>query len=146
MDWKRSAARGELLALYKEVDELLRPFSCPSSGECCHFARTGREPYPHRVELDEVLHAAKATNAMTKKRLVVMEERTCRLLGDDGRCTIYASRPFGCRTYFCEKIEGPRKWPRDQVNAIGRRIADLSAKTYPDRDAGPRALSKALSS
>jgi Fe-S-cluster containining protein len=157
MDWKRSPARDELLALYKEVDELIRPFSCPASGDCCHFARTGREPYLHHVEIEEVMHAAKATNALSKKRLVVVagsaergtarsarEERTCRLLGDDGRCRIYASRPFGCRTYFCEKIEGPKKWPRDQVNAIGRRIADLSAKTFPDRDAGPRALSKVI--
>lgn len=145
MDWNRSLARAELLALYEEVDELIRPFTCPASGDCCHFARTGREPYPHRVELEEVMRAAKATNALTKKRLVVVEERTCRLLGDDGRCRIYASRPFGCRTYFCEKIEGPKKWPRDKVNEIGRRIAALSAKTFPNQDAGPRALSKALS-
>jgi Fe-S-cluster containining protein len=144
MDWKRAPARAELLALYKEVDELIRPFSCPASGDCCHFARTGREPYPHFVELEEVMHAARATNALNKKRLVVVEERTCKLLGDDGRCRIYASRPFGCRTYFCEKIEGPKKWPRDRVNEIGRRIAALSAKTFPDRDAGPRALSRFL--
>jgi Fe-S-cluster containining protein len=142
-DWHRSGARAELLSLYEEIDALMRPFTCASSGDCCHFARTGREPYPHRVELEEVLHAAKATNALAKKRLVVMEERRCKLLGDDGRCRVYASRPFGCRTYFCEKIEGPKKWPRDKVNELGRRIADLSAKTY-DRDAGARALSKAL--
>ena len=44
------------------------------------------------------------------------------------------------------KVEGPKKWPRDEVNEIGRRIAALSAKTFPDRDAGPRAISKALAS
>jgi uncharacterized protein len=154
--WKHHPARAELLALYKEVDALIAPFSCPSSGECCHFARTGREPYPHAVELEEVTHAAKATNALPSgaaarrrrpaKRLKILaadEERTCALLGDDGRCRIYASRPFGCRTFFCERVEGPRKWPRDEVQAIGRRIADLSARAFP-RDPGPRALSKVL--
>jgi len=139
--WKQHPARAELLALYKEVDELLAPFSCPASGECCHFARTGREPYPHAVEIEEVLHAAKATPP--KKLKLVPEEKTCALLGEDGRCRIYASRPFGCRTFFCERIEGPRKWPRDEVQAIGRRIADLSARAFP-RDPGPRALSKVL--
>lgn len=144
--WKSHPARAELLALYKEVDALIAPFSCPASGECCHFARTGREPYPHAVELEEVMHAAKGTNALSKKRLAVVAadaDRTCALLGDDGRCRIYASRPFGCRTFFCERVEGPRKWPRDAVQAIGRRIADLSARAFP-RDPGPRALTKVL--
>jgi hypothetical protein len=140
--WKHSHARAELLALYAEVDALIAPFSCPASGECCHFARTGREPYPHAVEIEEVLHAAKASPP--KKLKIAAEERTCALLGEDGRCRIYASRPFGCRTFFCDRIEGPRKWPRDAVQAIGRRIADLSARAFP-RDPGPRALSKVLS-
>ncbi len=144
--WKHHPARAELLALYKEVDALIAPFSCPASGDCCHFARTGREPYPHAVELEEVLDAAKATNMLVPKRLKVIAqdaERTCALLGEDGRCRIYASRPFGCRTYFCERVEGPRKWPRDEVQAIGRRIANLSARAFP-RDPGPRAITKAI--
>jgi Fe-S-cluster containining protein len=143
--WKHHPARAELLALYKEVDELLAPFSCPASGECCHFARTGREPYPHAVELEELTHAAKATSALAKKRRlsVVEEDRTCALLGDDGRCRVYASRPFGCRTFFCERVEGPHKEPRDELQAIGRRIADLSARAFP-RDPGPRPLSRVL--
>lgn len=142
--WKQHPARTELLALYKEVDALLSPFSCPASGECCHFATTGREPYPHAVELAEVEHAARAMAPKPKLRLAkVSDDRTCPLLGTDGRCRIYASRPFGCRTYFCERIDGPGKIPRDRVQEIGRRIADLSARAFP-RDPGPRALTKAL--
>ena len=78
-----------------------------------------------------------------KKLAVVDEDRTCALLDADGRCRIYASRPFGCRTYFCERREGPNKFPRDRVQELGRRIADLSARTFP-RDPGPRALGKHL--
>ncbi len=142
--WKQHPARTELLALYEEVDALLSPFSCPSSGDCCHFARTGREPYPHAVELAEVEHAAQSVKVNRPKRLrIVDDERTCPLLGDDKRCRIYASRPFGCRTYFCNRMDGPGRLPRDRLQEIGRRIADLSTRTFP-RDPGPRALTKAL--
>ena len=24
-------------------------------------------------------------------------------MSDDGKCLVYASRPFGCRTFFCER-------------------------------------------
>jgi hypothetical protein len=64
--------------------------------------------------------------------------RPCPLLSPDGRCRIYASRPFGCRTFFCGQ-----KLPRQAVGSIGRRIADLSARFAP-RDPGPRPLVRAL--
>ncbi len=66
---------------------------------------------------------------------------------DDGRCRIYASRPFGCRTFFCDHAEAPYgarvRPPRDEANALGRRVADLSARFAP-RDPHPRALTKSL--
>ncbi len=32
----------------------------------------------------------------------------CRFLDETGlRCTVYEARPFGCRTYFCERGRGP---------------------------------------
>jgi Fe-S-cluster containining protein len=144
--WKQHPARTELRALYDEVDRVMAPLSCASSADCCHFARTGREPYPHAVELAEVEHAVRASNvkvAKAHKQLrVVDHERTCPLLGADGRCRVYASRPFGCRTYFCDRVQGGEV-PRDRVREIGRRIAILSARAFP-RDPGPRALTKAL--
>jgi hypothetical protein len=137
--WKKHPARSELLALYREVDTLLAGITCPSSGDCCHFARTGREPYPHAVELAEVEHAARAT---PPPRSLPVAERRCPMLDVGGRCRIYASRPFGCRTYFCDRATGA-EYPRDEVRAIGRRIADLSARTFP-RDPGPRPLTRAV--
>jgi Fe-S-cluster containining protein len=144
--FKDHPARAELTALYAEVDALLAPFSCVASAECCNFANTGRQPCPTAVELAEVREAmrrAGVTLGRAPKRLPVAGDRTCPLLGRDGRCRIYASRPFGCRTYFCERRTGPNKMPRAEIQEISRRIADLSARFDP-RDPGPRPLSRAL--
>jgi len=144
--WKSNPARAELLALYEETDTLLAPYACEASADCCHFARTGREPYPTAVELAELEHAARALGALPKpgRKLPLLDaERTCPLLGPDGRCRIYASRPFGCRTFFCDRMSGPGKLPRSELLELGRRIADLSHRAFP-RDPQPRPLSRAL--
>jgi Fe-S-cluster containining protein len=163
--WRRSPQRAELLALYAEADAVVAGWTCACSTgpdptdptqapetPCCHFDVTGREPYPTAVELEEVRHAMRAAGAAASsttsaRRLPLAELRPCPLLSESGRCRIYASRPFGCRTFFCHGAEGPSgaraKTPRDAVNAIGRRIADLSARFDP-RDPRPRALTKSL--
>jgi hypothetical protein len=157
--WSRSPERAALLALFAEVDALLAGWACACSeagiggsadAQCCHFAVTGREPYPTAVELEEVRHAMRAASivlAPTARKptgvrsLPVVERvdlRPCPLLSAEGRCRIYGSRPFGCRTFFCNQ-----KLPRQAVGNIGRRIADLSARFAP-RDPGPRPLVRAL--
>jgi hypothetical protein len=147
--WSSSPLRARLTALYAEVDALVDGMSCACSAggvgttadaQCCHFGVTGREPYPTAVELEEVRHALRSAPPARHhpKRLPLAELRACPLLSEGGRCTVYASRPFGCRTFFCDQ-----KLPRAQVNAVGRRIADLSAEFAP-RDPGPRPLVKAL--
>jgi Fe-S-cluster containining protein len=141
--FRNDPARAELRALYDEVDRLLSHLSCDASADCCHFARTGREPYPTAVEIAELDLALAGAPIAKKRRLELAgDERRCPVLGDDGRCRAYASRPFGCRTFFCERIRGG-KVPRDDVQRIGRRIADLSARFAP-RDPGPRPLSRVL--
>jgi Fe-S-cluster containining protein len=143
-------ARTELLALYAETDALLAPYSCDASGECCNFANTGREPYPTPVELAEVelamaqLGGAPARSAPNRHALpLANEDRTCALLSD-GRCTIYESRPFGCRTFFCHRVQGPSKLPRADLQRIARDIAALAARFSP-RDPLPRPLSRVIS-
>jgi Fe-S-cluster containining protein len=154
-DWK--SARAELARLYAEVDALLADFSCDASTECCQFGVTGREPYPTAVELAEVRHAiaasgialgaiaARAVTARRGSRSLPMadETRRCPLLSPEGRCRIYASRPFGCRTFFCDRAVGPGKPPRGEVQRISRQIADLSARFAP-RDPHARPLTGAL--
>jgi uncharacterized protein len=156
--WSRSPERATLLALYAEVDALLAGWACACSetgvgasaeAQCCHFAVTGREPYPTTVELEEVRHAMRTASivldppvrgAGVRSLPLVggVDLRPCPLLSPEGRCRIYASRPFGCRTFFCGQ-----KLPRQAVGSIGRRIADLSARFAP-RDPGPRPLVRAL--
>ncbi|MGH7440497.1 MAG: hypothetical protein ACRENE_32815 [Polyangiaceae bacterium] len=156
--WKTSAERAELLSIYAEADRLVEGWSCACAtatpagapeARCCHFGVTGREPYPTAVELEEVCHALLAASVTPRKprSLPLADARPCPLLSDTGRCRIYASRPFGCRTFFCDDAEppvlGPRKRPRDDLAALGRRIADLSARFAP-RDPHPRPLVRAL--
>jgi Fe-S-cluster containining protein len=141
-----------LRSLYREVDALLAGWSCEASTECCRFGVTGREPYPTAVELHELERAVRARGGLPKRRSLPLaeDERRCTLLSEDGKCLVYAARPFGCRTFFCERASGPageasRKLPKDEIARIGRSIADLSAKLAP-RDPGPRPLSKATAS
>ncbi len=156
--WKSSTERAELLALYAEADRLVAGWSCrcaaqtlPEAPEarCCHFAVTGREPYPTAVELEEVRHAMRssAVTPRSPRSLPLADARPCPLLSDTGRCRIYASRPFGCRTFFCDGAEaafGARaRLPKGELRALGRRIADLSARFAP-RDPLPRPLVRAL--
>lgn len=142
--WNDDPARAELRALYAEVDALMAPHSCEGTAECCNFANTGREPTPTTVEVAEVLHAARSIGVPNKRKLpLAAGERRCELLSDEGRCRVYASRPFGCRTYFCHRMSGPAKLPRTALVAIARRIVALSERAFP-RDPLPRPLSRAL--
>ncbi len=132
-----------LRALYAEVDALLAPWSCSASTDCCRFGVTGREPYPTAVELAELERAVRARGGLPKRRsLEIAGERRCTLLSDEGRCLAYASRPFGCRTFFCERATPSNDLPREEIARLGRAVADLSARFSP-REPGPRPLSRA---
>lgn len=135
------ARRAELRAIYNEVDALQTGWTCDTSTDCCRFGVTGREPYPTAIELAELEAAVRARGGLPKRRtLPVADERRCDLLGDDGRCLVYEARPFGCRTFFCDRGEGPRV-PRAEIQRLSRAIADLSDRFAP-ADPGPRPLSK----
>jgi len=159
--WAESPERTALLALYAEVDALVEGWTCACStphpdaapsARCCHFAVTGREPYPTAVELEEVRHGVRLAGIAPRSpgKLPVVTAPglgACPLLSAGQRCRIYSSRPFGCRTFFCDGAEAPlgarSKLPREAIQALGRRVADLSARFAP-RDPGPRPLVRAL--
>jgi len=136
-----------LRAVYTETDRLLEGWACESSTDCCRFGVTGREPYPTAIEQAELERAVRARGGLPKRRsLPTVDERRCALLSDEGKCLVYASRPFGCRTFFCERGQGPagqasRALPRTEIGRLGRAIVDLSA-SFASGDAGPRPLSK----
>jgi Fe-S-cluster containining protein len=144
----REGALVELRAIYARADAALGGWGCDASTDCCRFGVTGREPYPTAVELAELDRAVRARGGLPKRRsLPVAAERRCAYLGDDGRCVVYASRPFGCRTFFCERARGPvgeraaSDLPRSAIAELARAIADLSARFAP-ADPGPRPLSR----
>ena len=141
-------ALAELEALYAEASGLTHGFGCDASTDCCRFGVTGREPYPTAVELALLARAVRARGGVPKRRsLPTVAERRCDLLSDEGRCLVYEARPFGCRTFFCERARGPagedvRALPRREIQELSRRISDLSARAFPS-DPGPRPLSRA---
>lgn len=144
----------QLRALYARIDAAMEGWGCETSTDCCRFGVTGREPYPTAVELAELERAVRARGGLPKRRSLPVltkgagDERRCALLGDDGRCLVYAARPFGCRTFFCDRAHGPvgerapSGLPRAEIAEVGRAIAALSALFSPG-DPGPRPLSRA---
>lgn len=71
------------------------------------------------------------------------DEGRCPLLGVDGRCTIYASRPFGCRTFFCDAAVAGDPVSQRDINAFVARIRAIAARLGPGADEG-RPLVRAL--
>jgi hypothetical protein len=154
--WRDHPARAELRKLFDEADAHVAGCTCacssaskPEDSRCCQFGVTGREPYPTPVELCEVDHALRGRgiparrSPRAKTKLPLVDDAgSCPLLSSEGRCTIYESRPFGCRTFFCQGHEPPRK-TRDAIQAIGRRVSDLAAHFFP-RDPLPRPFTRAL--
>jgi len=98
---------------------------------------TGREPYVTKLERHVIERAiAKRGGVPKRKMLPLAEERVCPLLGDDGRCVVYAARPFGCRTFFCDEAlrdHAPGKLPRADIARLLRELSDLSER-YDPRD------------
>jgi Fe-S-cluster containining protein len=135
--------RSELLAIYAEVDLVLAEFSCDDSSECCRFGITGREPYPTGAEVAELDRAVRSLGGAPPRagRSLPLADRACPFLGNDGRCRVYASRPFGCRTFFCDRAEGPGKPPRKEIQRLARKVADLSARAFPGEHL-PRPLTR----
>ena len=136
-----------LRVLYEETDQALAGWTCEASADCCHFARTGREPYVWPLEWKLVERALAGRGLKARRVLpIVQGDRACALLDESGRCTVYEARPFGCRTYFCERARGPeRRPPRERLAELGRRLSSLAERDDP-RGGGPRPLSRWLDS
>lgn len=122
----------ELRALYADVDASHAHSSCPATTECCRFGITGREPYVTSIEMVAIRRAVKARGgALSPKRralplLAIGErERICPLLDSTGKCSVYADRPFGCRTYFCSRATHAPD--RAGTRVFVRRLATLAA-------------------
>lgn len=132
-------ATAEVESVYRALDQLGLSRNCQGRTRCCRFKLTGRVPF---LTLGEALVAARGVRASGKKQLPVgtgysgAEQGECPLLGRNGSCTIYAHRPFGCRTHFCEAAGG--NYPRAAVSALVRRLEEV-AERLGDTDVRPLA-------
>ena len=132
-----SNALAEVRAIYQELSKRPVQRSCIARTECCQFQLTGLTPH---LTKGEALLAAKAFRATGRKELPEVDDGACPMLKrETGRCLIYADRPFGCRTHFCEAAGGP--YTRKEVVDLIRRLEDLDARLRGD---GPRKIEAAV--
>jgi uncharacterized protein len=134
----RAQALRHLAAIYRKTDAAYARFSCPASADCCQLARRGRQPWLWPVEW------AALEGALERQGRRVPAARAdggCPLLDEAGRrCTVYEDRPFGCRTYFCERASGGRH-PLEATVALCAKLEALAAEADPAAAAeGPRPI------
>ena len=126
----------EVRAVYRELAQRPVERDCVLRTECCQFKLTGRTPMLTR---GEAILAAKGLRASGRKALPVREDGACPMLRADGKCMIYADRPFGCRTHFCAAAGGP--YARAEVLDLIRRLEAVDTRLEGN---GPRALEAAV--
>jgi Fe-S-cluster containining protein len=139
----RDALLDELRGLYHELDAMYAGATCPGTTECCRFGVTGRQPYLTSIEATLVRRAL-AERGFGERKLprwkplpLVQrrDERPCPLLDASGRCSVYRVRPFGCRTFYCERAtsELPK---RVDLQPLLRRLQALAARYEPGGERG----------
>ena len=135
-DRERERAKRTLLIL-QQADTALEGWTCPASTECCRFSVTGREPWLTEAEW----RLLETDIARQGRRLpATPADGTCPFLTSEGRCSVYAARPLGCRTFFCDRASGPTSYPRREVSRLPRELDALSRPAEPGDDGRARPL------
>lgn len=153
-DRSSDASLAELERFYAEVDALYADTSCAATTECCRFGITGREPYVTSLELALVERAlaqkggirikqAAPLHERDKQLPMLADERTCPLLAADSRCSIYKVRPFGCRTFFCDRATSLSPVKHSDMLERVRTLKQLAERHQAGGSAG-RPLTRAL--
>jgi len=123
--------------VYADLSQRPIERACELRTECCRFRLTGKTPY---LTKGEAVVAASALRKAGRTRLPVRTDGACPLLDPvTSRCTIYADRPFGCRTHFCTAAGGP--YARREVIDLIHRLEDIDVELGGD---GARSLPVAI--
>lgn len=126
----------ELLRLFARADAAYAPFSCPATAECCQLSTTRREPWLWPVEWRLLEEHARRAGIVPFTR----SDGGCSFLDEPGkRCRVYAARPLGCRTFFCQRRTGPSREPAEVMSELSLRIERLSLELWPEVSA-PRPI------
>jgi uncharacterized protein len=122
--------------ILKQASAVWAAYSCPGTAECCQLKVTQRLPYLWPSEWQVLLED------LRRQKRAIPEARSdgaCPFLDAGGlRCTVYEARPFGCRTYFCHRIQGPAQVPADKTNALLERLHKLNIAH--DSQANPKSI------
>ena len=113
----------ETRVIYEQADALWARWSCPASGECCQLQKTKREPWLYPSEW----RVLAGDGPLPPPR----EDGACPFLDARGRCSRYADRPLGCRTFFCSRVKGPASQPAVKMNALYERLARVNDGEEP---------------
>lgn len=124
----RRAAKA-LRGLFEAANARYQGWGCARSGECCQVTKTGREPYVWPVEWAMVQEGLRLAGRPLP--LPPRGDGACPLLDEQGRCSLYAHRPLGCRTFYCERGSGPRV-TRDDVTGLMQRLERVSLERDPE--------------
>jgi len=127
----------EVRAVYADLAG--RPITrhCIARTECCRFQLTGLTP---QLTKGEAFVAAKGFKATGRKAMPEADDGACPFLKrETGKCMIYADRPFGCRTHFCDAAGGP--YARREVLDLIRRLEEIDRRLGGD---GPRKIQSAV--
>ncbi|MSR28151.1 MAG: hypothetical protein EXS03_01055 [Phycisphaerales bacterium] len=132
LSWWRAAGEAPVRDAFEALAEhaatvaqFHRPI-CLSSGRCCRFKDHGHSLLVTGLEAAWVLRRV-------RRRVTVAETTSARRNGVcvhlvEGQCSIHATRPLGCRAYYCDSSGGP--WQADLAeslhNAVRRLHDDLS--------------------
>jgi hypothetical protein len=130
-------AMAQVREVYAQLEQRPVERQCVKRTQCCQFKLTGETPY---LTEGEALVAAAALRATGQTKIVSKADGTCPILDSQtGLCQIYESRPFGCRTHFCDAAGGPYK--RREVVDLIRRLEDID---HALGGVGPRTLPVAV--
>jgi uncharacterized protein len=113
----------EVTAVYRELADRPIERDCQARTTCCRFRLTGEVPF---VTRGEAILAARAWRATGRRELPSEKESQghCPLLDlESGKCRIYQSRPFPCRTHFCSAAGGPYR--RSEVIDLIRKLEEI---------------------
>lgn len=116
------------LAILREVDDALAGVACDATTDCCRFRVTGREPWLTAVEWQLVVAEVKRQGRRLPRANQQADGR-CPFLDDGARCLVYAARPLGCRTYYCERARGAPPRP-SAFREAARRLASLPCEAH----------------
>lgn len=122
------------LAVLAQVDQELAGVSCEASTDCCRFRVTGREPWLTLAEW-ELVHAEVRRQGRRLPALNQDADGRCPFLNEAGRCLVYAARPLGCRTHFCERAT-PSAPRTSGFREAARQLSALSVEGRSGEDDG----------